>query len=178
MTVTVRDMTATDWPDVERIYREGIATGNATFEASPPSWEDFDREKVAHPRLVAVEDAVDGAVDGGAVVGWAAAGRVSSRCVYEGVLEHSVYVAESARGHGVGRVLLDAFLRAAEAAQIWTVQSGVFPENEPSLALHRQLGFRTVGTRERVGKMSYGPYAGAWRDVVMIERRSSRVGID
>jgi len=170
MTVTVRDMTAADWPDVERIYREGIATGNATFEASPPSWEDFDSEKVAHPRLVAVED--------GAVVGWAAAGRVSSRCVYEGVLEHSVYVAESARGHGVGRVLLDAFLRAAEAAQIWTVQSGVFPENEPSLALHRELGFRTVGTRERVGKMGYGPYSGVWRDVVMIERRSSRVGID
>jgi len=170
MTVTVRDMTAADWPDVERIYREGIATGNATFEASPPSWEDFDREKVADPRLVAVDD--------GAVVGWAAAGRVSSRCVYEGVLEHSVYVAESARGHGVGRVLLEAFLHAAEAVQVWTVQSGVFPENEPSLALHRELGFRTVGTRERVGKMGYGPFAGVWRDVVMIERRSSRVGID
>lgn len=170
MTITVRDMTAADWPDVERIYREGIATGNATFEASPPSWEDFDREKVADPRLVAVED--------DAVVGWAAAGRVSSRCVYEGVLEHSVYVAESSRGHGVGRVLLDAFLRAAEAAQIWTVQSGVFPENEPSLALHRELGFRTVGTRERVGRMGYGPYAGLWRDVVMIERRSSLVGTD
>lgn len=169
MTVTVRTMTAADWPDVERIYREGIATGNATFEASPPSWEEFDREKVAEPRLVAVED--------GAVVGWAAAGRVSSRCVYEGVLEHSVYVAEAARGHGVGRVLLDAFLRAAEAAEVWTVQSGVFPENEPSLALHRELGFRTVGTRERVGKMGYGPYAGEWRDVVMIERRSALVGV-
>jgi len=170
MTVTVRTMTAADWPDVERIYREGIATGNATFEASPPSWEEFDREKVAEPRLVAVED--------GAVVGWAAAGRVSSRCVYEGVLEHSVYVAEAARGHGVGRVLLDAFLRAAEAAEVWTVQSGVFPENEPSLALHRELGFRTVGTRERVGKMGYGPYAGEWRDVVMIERRSALVGVE
>lgn len=170
MTVTVRTMTAADWPDVERIYREGIATGNATFEASPPSWEEFDREKVAEPRLVAVEN--------GAVVGWAAAGRVSSRCVYEGVLEHSVYVAEAARGHGVGRVLLDAFLRAAEAAEVWTVQSGVFPENEPSLALHRELGFRTVGTRERVGKMGYGPYAGEWRDVVMIERRSALVGVD
>jgi len=170
MTVTVRTMTAADWPDVERIYREGIATGNATFEASPPSWEEFDREKVAEPRLVAVED--------GAVVGWAAASRVSSRCVYEGVLEHSVYVAEAARGHGVGRVLLDAFLRAAEAAEVWTVQSGVFPENEPSLALHRELGFRTVGTRERVGKMGYGPYAGEWRDVVMIERRSALVGVN
>jgi len=170
MTVTVRDMTAADWPAVERIYREGIATGNATFEASPPSWEEFDREKVADPRLVALE--------GGAVIGWAAAGRVSSRCVYEGVLEHSVYVAETARGHGVGRVLLDAFLRAAEAAQVWTVQSGVFPENEPSLALHRELGFRTVGTRQRVGKMSYGPYSGKWRDVVMIERRSELIGVD
>jgi len=170
MTITVRPMTAADWPDVERIYREGIATGNATFEAAPPSWQEFDREKVADPRLVAVED--------GAIVGWAAAGRVSSRCVYEGVLEHSVYVAESARGHGVGRVLLAAFLKAAEAAEVWTVQSGVFPENEPSLALHRELGFRTVGTRERVGKMGYGPYAGAWRDVMMIERRSAQVGID
>jgi len=170
MTVNVREMTPADWPDVERIYREGIATGNATFEASPPSWEDFDHEKVAEPRLVAVEN--------GAVVGWAAAGRVSSRCVYEGVLEHSVYVAEAARGHGVGRVLLDAFLRAAEAAEVWTVQSGVFPENEPSLALHRELGFRTVGTRERVGKMGYGPYAGEWRDVVMIERRSALVGVE
>lgn len=170
MTVTVRDMSAADWPEVERIYREGIATGNATFEASPPSWEDFDHERVAAPRLVAVQDDT--------VVGWAAAGRVSSRCVYEGVLEHSVYVAEAARGHGIGRVLLDAFLKAAEAAEVWTVQSGVFPENEPSLALHRELGFRIVGTRERVGKMGYGPYAGRWRDVVMIERRSGLVGME
>ena len=170
MTISVRDMTPADWPDVERIYREGIATGNATFEAAPPSWDDFDHEKVADPRLVATEN--------GAVVGWAAAGRVSSRCVYEGVLEHSVYVAESARGRGVGRVLLDAFLQAAESADVWTVQSGVFPENESSLALHRDLGFRTVGTRERVGKMGYGPYAGRWRDVVMIERRSPLIGVD
>ena len=170
MTISVRDMTPADWPDVERIYREGIATGNATFETAPPSWDDFDHEKVADPRLVAIED--------DAVVGWAAASRISSRCVYEGVLEHSVYVAEAARGKGVGRVLLDAFLQGAEAASIWTVQSGVFPENEPSLALHRELGFRTVGTRERVGKMGYGPFAGTWRDVVMIERRSPLVGID
>ena len=170
MTINVRPMTAADWPDVERNYREGIATGNATFEAAPPGWEEFDGEKVAEPRLVAVDD--------GAVIGWAAASRVSSRCVYEGVLEHSVYVAEAARGHGVGRVLLDAFIKAAEAAEVWTVQSGVFPENEPSLSLHYELGFRTVGTRERVGKMGYGPYAGRWRDVVMIERRSGHVGVD
>jgi L-amino acid N-acyltransferase YncA len=170
MTILIRTMTEDDWPDVERIYREGIATGNATFEAAPPSWEEFDSGKVADPRLVATED--------GVVLGWAAASRVSSRCVYEGVLEHSVYVAEAARGHGVGRVLLDAFLAAAEAVQVWTLQSGVFPENEPSLALHRELGFRTVGTRERVGKMGYGPYAGQWRDVVMIERRSALVGLE
>ena len=163
-------MTAADWPTVERIYREGIATGNATFEANPPSWEEFDREKVTAPRLVAA--------DGDQVVGWAAASQVSSRCVYEGVIEHSVYVAESVRGQGVGRELLDAFLRVADEINVWTVQSGVFPENEPSLALHRQLGFRTVGTRERVGKMGYGPYAGQWRDLVMIEHRSDLAGMD
>ena len=161
-------MTKDDWPRVEAIYREGIATGNATFEAEPPSWEEFNTERVANPRLVAVDD--------GVVVGWAAAGRVSSRCVYEGVIEHSVYVSEGTRGAGVGATLLDAFLRGSEAAGIWTVQSGVFPENEPSLALHRKLGFRDVGTRERVGKMSYGPYSGRWRDVVMIERRSRVAG--
>ena len=168
MTITVRDMTADDWPQVEAIYREGIATGNATFEAEPPSWEEFDRERIAHPRLVATDD--------GHVVGWAAAGRVSSRCVYEGVIEHSVYVSEEARRAGVGATLLDAFLSGSEAAGIWTVQSAVFPENEPSLALHRKLGFRDVGTRERVGKMSYGPYSGRWRDVLMIERRSRVAG--
>jgi phosphinothricin acetyltransferase len=168
MTIVIRDMTPADWPAVERIYREGIATGNATFEADPPTWDEFDQEKVTSPRLVAVE--------GDVVLGWAAASRVSSRCVYDGVIEHSVYVAESARGHGVGRELLDAFLRAADASNVWTVQSGVFPENEPSLALHTQLGFRTVGTRERVGKMGYGPYAGQWRDVVMIEHRSATAG--
>ena len=167
MTITVRQLTADDWPAVESIYREGIATGNATFEADPPSWEDFDRDKVTTPRLVAVED--------GAVVGWAAAGRTSSRCVYEGVLEHSVYIAESVRGRGVGKELLAAFLDAAEAAGIWTVQSGVFPENEASMALHHELGFRDVGTRERVGKMTYGPFAGQWRDVVLIERRSATI---
>ena len=168
MPIAIRPLASSDWPAVERIYREGIATGNATFEAEPPTWEEFDREKVTEPRLVAELD--------GDVVGWAAASRISSRCVYEGVLEHSVYVAEAARGRGVGRMLLACFLEAAEESGVWTVQSGVFPENESSLALHERLGFRTVGIRERVGKMSYGVFTGQWRDVVLIERRSERVG--
>ncbi|HEY1529997.1 MAG TPA: GNAT family N-acetyltransferase [Galbitalea sp.] len=168
MTISIRQMTADDWSAVEQIYREGIATGNATFEAGPPSWDEFDRDKVATPRLVAV--------DGDQVVGWAAAARTSSRCVYEGVLEHSVYVAEAVRGAGVGKLLLAAFLDVCEAAGIWTVQSGVFPENESSMKLHHQLGFRDVGTRERVGKMTYGPYEGQWRDVILIERRSRFIG--
>jgi phosphinothricin acetyltransferase len=170
VTITVRPMRPEDWPAVERIYQEGIDTGNATFEAHPPAWEEFDRGKVVEPRLVAERD--------GEVVGWAAASRVSSRYVYEGVIEHSVYVAATERGKGTGRVLLDGFVAAAEAAGIWTVESGVFPENEASLALHRAVGFREVGRRERVGRMGFGPYAGRWRDVVMIERRSSAVGID
>jgi L-amino acid N-acyltransferase YncA len=170
MSITIRPMTAEDWPAIERIYREGIATGNATFEANPPSWEEFDGEKVADPRLVGIE--------GDHLVGWAAASRVSSRCVYEGVIEHSVYVSEDVRGEGVGAALLDAFLKAADARGIWTVQSGIFPENEPSLALHRKLGFREVGIRERVGKMTYGAYVGQWRDVVMMEHRSDLIGTE
>jgi len=168
-TVTTRPMLQDDWPAVERIYQEGIDTGNATFESSPPSWDEFDRGKVVTPRLVAERD--------GEVVGWAAAVRTSSRCVYEGVIEHSVYVAADERGKGTGAVLLAAFVAAAEAEGIWTIESGVFPENEASLALHRAAGFRTVGVRERVGKMGFGPYAGRWRDVVMIERRSDTAGV-
>lgn len=168
MTIIIRPMRAEDWHAVERIYQQGIDTGNATFESKPPTWAEFDNEKVDNPRLVAERD--------GRVVGWVAATRVSSRCAYEGVIEHSVYVAADERGHGIGRALLDAFVTAAEVAGIWTVQSGIFPENESSLALHDALGFRTVGVRERVGKMGFGPYAGQWRDVVMIERRSTTVG--
>lgn len=168
--IHIRPMTASDWPAVEAIYREGIGTGNATFESEPPSWDDFDREKAAEPRLVALID--------DRIVGWAAAAPVSDRCVYGGVLDHSVYVADSARKQGVGRALLEAFVRAAEDAGIWTIQSGVFPENEASLNLHRAAGFRVVGTRERVGKMGHGPHAGAWRDLVLIERRSDIAGVD
>lgn len=158
--VAVREMTADDWPAVEAIYREGIAAGHATFEAEPPSWEAFDSGKLAPGRLVAVDD--------GAVLGWVAASPVSSRAVDRGVVEHSVYVAGTARGRGVGTLLLDAFLRAAGT---WTVQSSIFPENVASLALHEAAGFRRVGHRERIARMTYGPMAGEWRDTVLVERR-------
>ena len=165
----VRSLAAADWPTVERIYGEGIATGNATFETAPPSWDSFDASRVPALRLVAT--------DGDRIVGWAAASSTSTRPVYRGVVEHSVYVARAARGRGVGHFLLAAFIEAAEAEGIWTIQSGVFPENEPSLALHAAHGFRIVGRRERIGLMTYGPHAGAWRDTVLIERRSGVVGV-
>ena len=161
-------LTLEHWPEVERIYAAGIATGHATFESEPPSWEQFDAGKLPGQRLVAVEDS--------RVVGWAAASAVSDRCVYAGVVEHSVYVDPAAGGRGIGRLLLDALVASTEAAGIWTLQSGVFPENVASLAVHRAAGFREVGVRERVGRMTYGPLAGQWRDVVFIERRSDRVG--
>jgi len=157
-----------DWPQVERIYREGIDAGNATFEADPPTWESFDSGKVSDPRLVAV--------DGDQVIGWAAASPISSRAVYRGVVEHSVYVAEAAQGRGVGNELLAAFLEAAEAAGYWTVQSSIFPENTASITLHEKHGFRTVGRREAIALMTYGPYEGQWRDTVLVEWRSAKQG--
>jgi len=165
--VLIRAMTATDWTAVEYIYREGIATGNATFEAEPPTWAAFDSGKLVLGRLVA-EDAA------GFVIGWVAASPVSSREVYRGVVEHSVYVANKARGRGAGAALLDAFLRAADSAGVWTVQSSIFPENPASLALHDRAGFRRVGHRERIALMTYGPWAGQWRDTILVERRHPR----
>ena len=162
--VRVVPMAAEHWADVERIYVAGIATGHATFEAAPPTWEAFDAGKVREHRFVALGD-------DGEVLGWAAASPVSDRCAYAGVIEHSVYVDPAARGRGVGRMLLDALLRSAATGGVWTVQSGVFPENTASLALHTAAGFRVVGTRERLGKMTYGPLAGRWRDVVLLEKR-------
>ncbi len=169
-TLTIRPLTADDWPAVEVIYRDGIATGNATFETEPPSWETFDADRIVDLRLVAELS--------GTVVGWIAASPVSDRCVYGGVIEHSIYVAESARRQGVALTLLNDFVRRAEEQGVWTIQSGVFPENVASRSLHRLAGFREVGVRERVGKMNYGEYAGCWRDSVLIERRSGSVGID
>ncbi|MCY1693538.1 GNAT family N-acetyltransferase [Curtobacterium sp. SL109] len=166
--VTVRSITAADWTSVEAIYREGIATGNATFEAEPPTWETFDAGKLPEHRFVAV--------DRDEVLGWVAVSPTSARAVYQGVVEHSVYVGAAARGRGVGHVLLDALVESTEAAGIWTIQSGIFPENTASRTLHARHGFRELGTRERIGLMAFGPWAGQWRDNVLVERRSPLVG--
>jgi L-amino acid N-acyltransferase YncA len=148
---------------VLEIYRLGIDEGNATFEMTVPDWEDFYAAKLPGQRHVAVGSA-------GRVLGWAAASAVSGRCAYAGVVEHSVYVHPDARGQGIGAALLDALIDSTEAAGIWTIQSGIFPENTASLALHERAGFRVVGTRERIGR-----HHGVWRDVVLIERRSPAV---
>ncbi|PPG37848.1 GNAT family N-acetyltransferase [Rathayibacter sp. AY2B5] len=159
----IRPMTPGDWAAVETIYREGIATGHATFEAEPPTREAFDAGKLDVGRLVAV--------DGEQILGWAALSKVSARPVYRGVVEHSVYIAAAARGRGVGSRLLAALIAAADDADLWTIQSSIFPENTASLALHDHAGFRRVGIRERIAQMTYGPEAGRWRDTILIERR-------
>jgi phosphinothricin acetyltransferase len=156
---TIEPMTAGHWPAVRAIYEQGIAGGDATFETGSPTWETWDGGHLAGHRLVAAA--------GGRVVGWAALSPVSERCAYAGVAETSVYVAAEATGRGVGRALLERLVAGAEAAGIWTVQAGIFPENRASLALHRRCGFRIVGVRERLGKLD-----GRWRDVVLLERRS------
>ncbi|WP_030294899.1 GNAT family N-acetyltransferase [Streptomyces katrae] len=145
------------------IYQAGIDEGNATFETQAPDWAAFDKAKLPGHRFVAVDD--------GRVVGWVAASAVSDRCAYAGVVEHSVYVHPAARGRGVGRALLDALISSTETAGIWTIQSGIFPENTASLAVHARAGFRILGTRERIGR-----HHGVWRDVVLLERRSPKVG--
>ncbi|MFI6844431.1 GNAT family N-acetyltransferase [Kitasatospora sp. NBC_00085] len=145
------------------IYQAGIDGGDATFETTAPGWEVFDAARLPEHRLAAVDG-------GGRVLGWAAVVPVSGRCAYTGVVEHSVYVHPEARGRGVGLVLLRALLASTDAAGIWTVQSGIFPENTASLALHIRAGFRVVGTRERLGR-----HHGRWRDVVLVERRSPTV---
>jgi L-amino acid N-acyltransferase YncA len=158
----IRRMSRDDWPAVEAIYAAGIATGDATFDTAPPSWEEFDRDRMRDHRLVAVED--------GDVVGWAAFSPTSTRECYAGVVEHSVYVAESARGRGIGRALMEALVAEADAAGFWTIQTSIFPENAASVALHERLGFRLVGRRERIGQLG-----GVWRDTVFLERRSPSV---
>ena len=156
------------WSRVRAIYAAGIETGHATFESEPPSWETFEATRLPDQRHVALGP-------GGRVLGWTAASADNDRCVYAGVVEHAVYVDPKARGQGVGRLLLETLISSTEAAGIWTIQSGVFPENTASLALHAAVGFRVVGTRVRIAKMTFGPMAGLWRDVIAIERRSDGI---
>ena len=165
--ISIEPMTADDWPAVRRIYTEGIATGNATLEREAPDWGHFDRSHPTECRLVA-RSSTDG------VVGWSALGGYSARTVYRGVAWESVYVAESARGHGVGRALLEALITASEEAGYWTLLAGVLAENAGSLALHERVGFRRIGVQRRFGQDP----TGRWRDVVLLERRSEIVGSD
>jgi L-amino acid N-acyltransferase YncA len=165
MAVMIDEMKAEDWPQVCAIYLAGIATGQATFETDAPLWAIWDAGHLPTPRLVARV--------AGEVAGWAALSPVSDRCVYAGVAEVSVYVGAEHRGAGVGRALLIALIEGAEQRGLWTLQAGVFPENEASVRLQLACGFREVGRRERIGRRD-----GVWRDTLLLERRSRTVGVD
>jgi L-amino acid N-acyltransferase YncA len=165
MDIVVRAMRGEDWRAVRAIYREGIATGHATFEIDAPGWEKWNASHLPDCRLVAREE--------DHVVGWAALSPVSGRRVYSGVAEVSIYVAASARGSGIGKALLQALVVESERVGIWTLQAGIFPENASSILLHKGCGFREVGYREHIGQMN-----GVWRDTVVMERRSKVVGTE
>jgi len=160
--VEIRELRKEDWPAVRAIYEQGMAGRNATFETEAPDWEAWDCSQLDGHRLVAVED--------GRVLGWIAVHAVSPRPCYSGVVEHSVYVGADAQGKGIGRALLERLIADTEQDGIWTIQTGIFPENEASLALHLKCGFRVVGTQERLGELD-----GVWRDVVVVERRSKEI---
>lgn len=153
------------WSAVKRIYEDGIATGNATFQTTSPDWEEWNGLHLSTCRLIALEN--------NEVIGWAALTPVSGRCVYAGVAEVSVYIAESVRGKGAGKKLLQALITESEQHNLWTLQSGIFPENIGSIKLHESCGFRLIGRREKIGKMN-----GKWRDTLLFERRSKIVGIE
>ncbi|MDE3143462.1 MAG: N-acetyltransferase [Bacteroidota bacterium] len=151
------------WEAVKKIYEEGIATGNATFQTNAPSWKEWNESHVTNSRLVAIEN--------DEILGWAAITAVSGRCVYAGVGEVSVYVSANARGKGVGKLLLQSLIDESEKNNFWTLQAGIFPENIPSIKIHEACGFRIIGKRERIGKMN-----DVWRDTLLLERRSTIVG--
>ncbi len=161
----IRGMVRDDWEAVQAIYLEGIATGEATFETSAPSWEKWDSSHLSFARLIATSETDQ------LTHGWAALSRVSERSVYAGVAEVSVYIASDSTGQGLGSLLLMALIRESEKNGIWTLQASIFPENRASIALHKNCGFRVVGVRERIGKMG-----DVWRDTVLMERRSRLAG--
>lgn len=164
--MTIRELLPNDWPAVREIYAQGIATGQATLETSPPEWEVWDQSHVASLRYVAVADS-------GEVAGWAALTPVSGRCVYAGVAEVSIYIAEAFRGQKIGDLLLKHLIIESEEKGYWTLQAGIFPENPASIRLHESNGFRIIGYREKIGKMK-----GIWRDVNLLERRSKSIGLN
>jgi len=163
MKLNIEKMRPEDWRSVLSIFKEGLTTGNATLDTEVPDWEAWDQEHFQEPRLVARS--------GSQVVGWAALRPVSPRAAYAGVAEVSIYVAKHARGLGIGKSMLKKLVSRSEKAGIWTLQAGIFPENEASIELHKSCGFRVVGQRERIGKLD-----GVWRDVSLLERRSPLVG--
>lgn len=163
--MTIRKMTSEDWPAVSHIYAEGIATGIATFEVQVPGYKEWDRAHLDICRFVATENE--------SVQGWAALSPVSGRCVYGGVAEISIYIAAASRGQGIGKQLMEQLIKASEDAGFWSLQAGIFPENDGSIALHKNMGFRYLGFREKIGKRD-----GAWKDNLLFERRSKHIGMD
>jgi L-amino acid N-acyltransferase YncA len=163
MAFQINPMTAADWPDVRRIYEEGLATGVGSFEIAAPPWEEWSAARLPHSRLVARGDSV---------IGWAALSPISKRACYGGVAEVGIYVAATERGQGVGRALLEALIESAEAHGIWTLQGATIADNVTSLALQARCGFRVVGRRERIAKRD-----GKWHDTIITERRSEKIGV-
>jgi phosphinothricin acetyltransferase len=153
------------FPEIAEIYRHGLEMGNATFETSIPKWEDWDKGKLKHSRLAAVIN--------NTVVGWVALSAVSDRCVYGGVAEVSIYISNDHQGKGIGKALMLKLIEESERNGIWTLQSGMFPENEATVALHKAVDFRIIGYREKIGKLG-----NTWRDTIMMERRSKTIGIN
>ncbi len=164
MNFKIQKMENDDWSSVKSIFNEGIATGNATFITECPSWEEWDRNHLKNCRLVVKSN--------NKVIGWAALSPFSGVCAYTGVAEVSIYLTSSARGKGIGKSLLKSVIKESEKNGIWTLQAKIFPENIASISLHKACGFKEVGIRERIGQLN-----GKWRDVVLMERRSSIVGI-
>ncbi|BAU53031.1 GNAT family N-acetyltransferase [Mucilaginibacter gotjawali] len=160
----IAELTQKQWPEVRAIYQGGIATGNAHFSLDVPEWDEWDHEHVKNCRLVAI--------DNGEVLGWAALTAISDRCVFAGVAEVSIYIAEKARGKGIGKKLLAELVKQSEQNNFWTLEARIFAENTASIHIHQQNGFRIVGLRERIGKLN-----GVWRDVLLLERRSTETGI-